>query len=90
MDYRKELDALKAERGAIVARLAAPLPEQIKPTVAVMQASIHPIPDEPRSYNLARTERDQISERIRNFRAHQEQVRVEREHYYSHKMSVGA
>src|SRR3954470_6937315 len=92
MDYRKELEALMAETAALAAATAVAIPH--KPPVARPQAPIdlvvsilnEPSRPAPRPFNYGPPEREQISKRVENFKAHQERFRREREDYYSKVM----
>jgi hypothetical protein len=87
MDYRKELDALMAETVALTSRSPSPAPR--KPVALDPQAPIDLVvsilnePSRPaaRPYNYGPPEREQISKRVENFKAHQERFRREREDY---------
>ncbi|MCK1414861.1 hypothetical protein IVB55_18165 [Bradyrhizobium sp. CW4] len=93
MDYRKELEALMAETAALAAATAVAIAH--KPPVAGPQAPLdlavsilnEPSRPAPPHYDYGPSEREQISKRVENFRAHQERFRREREDHYSKIMT---
>jgi len=91
MDWKKELDALVSETTALVERTTtandqAPV-ARTKATLVPPQAAPKEVPS-PTSHPLGRdtSEREHITKRVQNFRAHQERIRREREDFYSRTM----
>ncbi|MCK1404156.1 hypothetical protein [Bradyrhizobium sp. 76] len=93
MDYRKELEALMAETAALAAATALAIPHNSPvagpqaPLDLVVSILNEPSRPAPRPYNYGPSEREQISKRVENFKAHQERFRREREDYYSKIMT---
>jgi hypothetical protein len=93
MDYRKELQALMAETAALASATPVAIPQ--KPHVPGPQAPIdlvvsilnEPSRPAPRPYDYGPSEREQISKRVENFKAHQKRFRREREDNYSKMMT---
>ncbi|MGM4954021.1 hypothetical protein BjapCC829_06120 [Bradyrhizobium barranii] len=85
MNWKKELEALVQQSAALVerARSVAPIPKLIAPIAPIAKASP---PDSPRRLSWDTSEREHISKRVANFRAHQERVRRERDEYFSRTM----
>lgn len=90
MDWKKELDALVSETAALVERAATAnhqAPVERTTATVVPQATPKEAPS-PASHPLSRdsSEREHITKRVQNFRAHQERMRREREEFYSRTM----
>ncbi|RXG97357.1 hypothetical protein [Bradyrhizobium zhanjiangense] len=91
MDWKKELDALLRETAALVERTATanPQPAVDRPKVTFVPRQTVPVEAPspaapPLSWDTS--EREHITKRIQNFRAHQERIRREREDFYSRTM----
>jgi hypothetical protein len=94
MDWRKELEALRHETTALVSATPttaldatrAPAPGPQAPIDLVVSILNEPSRPAPGPFNFGPSEREQISKRVENFKAHQERVRREREDYFTRTM----
>ncbi|MGY4502001.1 hypothetical protein ACVWYH_005958 [Bradyrhizobium sp. GM24.11] len=90
MDWKKELDALVRETAALVERTATanPQPAVERPKAAIVppQSAPKEASSSTRPLSWDTSEREHITKRIQNFRAHQERMRREREDFYSRTM----
>ena len=89
MDWQRELDELIASTMAIAKDIR---PKPISDLVPVVRVAEQALADKAKPIPMLATntlmtgpksERDEILRRVSNFRAHQEKMAREREHYYS-------
>ena len=86
MNWQRELDELIASTMAL-AKDVRPKPiSDLAPVVRAAEQSLadtRSIPSAVTAMAWPKSERDEILQRVSNFRAHQEKITREREHYYS-------
>lgn len=88
MDWKQELDALMSESAALAKRTGTTAPIQKLPQPPPVDTIAEPPSPVSRLQPLSRgsSEREQIANRVANFKAHQARVQREREDYFSRTM----